>query len=82
MKNHAENINTPVSLKEMINTIGQALGIDPKIKQLPMQAGDVERTFADVSKAKYLIGYEPKVSFKDGIQNFVNWYKENMELYK
>lgn len=68
--------SSPVSLKEMINTIGQALGIQPKIKQLPMQPGDVDRTYADVSKAKKLIGYEPKVSFEEGIKNFVEWYKK------
>ena len=73
--------SSPVSLKEMISTIGKAVGVEPNIKQLPMQPGDVERTFADVSKAKELIGYEPKVSFEDGIKNFVNWYKDNKELY-
>ena len=74
--------SSPVSLKEMIKTIGKAVGVEPKINQLPMQPGDVERTYADVSKAKALIGYEPKTSFEQGIQNFVNWYKENKELYK
>ena len=73
--------SSPISLKDMILTIGQALGVEPKIKQLPMQLGDVERTYADISKAKKLIGYNPKVSFKTGINNFVNWYKENQELY-
>lgn len=74
--------SSPVSLKEMIETIGQALGIEPDIEQLPMQPGDVERTYADISKAKNLIGYEPKTTFKDGIKKFVNWYKENYYLYK
>ena len=69
--------SSPVSLKEMINTIGQAIGVEPKIKQLPMQPGDVDRTFADISKAKKLIGYNPKTSFKEGIENFVKWYKIN-----
>ena len=69
--------SSPVSLKEMINTIGQAIGVNPKIKQLPMQPGDVDRTFADISKAKKLIGYNPKTSFKEGIENFVKWYKMN-----
>ena len=68
--------SSPVSLKEMIATIGKALGKEPKIKQLPMQPGDVDRTFADVSKAKELLGYEPKTKFEDGIKNFVEWYKE------
>ena len=73
--------SSPVTLKEMIQTIEGALGKEPKINQLPMQPGDVERTFADVSKAKELIGYEPKTSFKEGIENFVKWYKINKDLY-
>ena len=73
--------SSPVSLKEMINTIGQAVGVEPKIKQLPMQPGDVDITFADISKAKELIGYNPKTSFKEGIENFVEWYKINKDLY-
>ena len=69
--------SSPVSLKKMIETIGRVLDIKPQIEQLPMQPGDVERTYADVSKAKELIGYEPKISFEQGIRNFVEWYKEN-----
>lgn len=69
--------NNPVSLKEMIEVIGKTLNIEPKINQLPMQPGDVDRTYADVSKAKELIGYEPKFSFEEGIKNFVEWYKNN-----
>ena len=68
--------SSPVSLKEMINTIGQALNIQPKIKQLPMQPGDVDRTYADIKKAKELIGYEPKTTFEEGIKKFVEWYKK------
>lgn len=73
--------SSPVSLKEMINIIGQVIGVEPKIKQFPMQPGDVDRTFADISKAKKLIGYNPKTSFKEGIENFVEWYKINKDLY-
>ena len=73
--------SSPTSLKEMINTIARVLGVEPKIKQLPMQPGDVDRTYADISKAKKLIGYEPKTTFEEGIRKFVNWYKENKDLY-
>ena len=73
--------SSPVSLREMIQTIRKALNKEPKIKQLPMQPGDVDRTYADISKAKKLIGYEPKVSFEQGIKNFIEWYKKNKELY-
>ena len=69
--------SSPVSLKEMINTIADVLGKTPNIQELPMQPGDVERTFADISKAKKLIGYNPKPSFKEGIESFIDWYKAN-----
>jgi len=74
--------SSPVSLKEMIQEIGKALNVTPEIEELPMQLGDVERTYADVTKANKLIGYEPKVTFEQGIKNFVTWFKENIELYK
>lgn len=73
--------SSPVSLKEMIDTIAEVLNKIPNIEELPMQPGDVERTFADISKANRLIGYEPKTSFKQGIENFVKWYIINKELY-
>ena len=69
--------NNPISLKEMINTIGEVLGIEPKIETLPMQPGDVDRTYADISKAKRLLKYNPETTFKEGINNFVEWYKKN-----
>lgn len=69
--------NSPVSLKEMINTIGEVLNVEPKIEVLPMQPGDVDRTYADISKAKKLLGYSPKFTFKEGIQKFIDWYKDN-----
>lgn len=65
--------SSPISLKEMINTIGKVLNIEPKIKQLPMQPGDVDRTYADITKAKKMLGYEPKTSFEDGIRKFIEW---------
>ena len=73
--------SSPISLKEMIEVIGHVVGVEPKIKQLPMQPGDVERTYADISKAKKIIGYEPKTTFEIGIKRFVEWYKENNTLY-
>ena len=67
--------SSPISLKEMINTLGNALKIKPKIKQLPMQLGDVDVTYANISKAKKLIGYNPTTTFEEGINKFITWYK-------
>ena len=41
-----------------------------------MQPGDVERTYADITKIKNLVGYAPKNSFKMGVEKFYKWYKE------
>ena len=69
--------SNPIALIDMIDTIAQVLGVEPKIKKLPMQAGDVNRTYADITKAKKLLGYEPTVTFKEGITKFIKWYKDN-----
>jgi UDP-glucuronate 4-epimerase len=62
-----------VTLSEMIRVLGEETGVEPRIRQLPMQPGDVERTFADVSKARRLLGYDPRVDFRDGVRAFVAW---------
>lgn len=69
--------SSPISLKEMIQTISEVLKIEPKIKQLPMQPGDVDLTYANIDKAKKLIGYNPQTTFKEGIKKFTEWYKNN-----
>jgi len=64
-----------VSLNEAIETIEKVSGKAIKIEQLPMQPGDVEITNADISKAKELLGYKPKTSFKEGMSKFLEWYR-------
>jgi len=60
-------------LKDLIAGIGKAMGIDPEIKQLPTQPGDVKRTYADISKAQKLLGYDPDTPIDDGLRKFANW---------
>lgn len=67
--------SSPVSLKEMINIIGKCLNAVPDIEELPMQLGDVDRTYACIDKAKDMIGYNPQTPFEEGIKKFVKWYK-------
>jgi len=63
-----------IRLQQLISVVEDAVGKKAEIKELPMQLGDVKRTCADISKAKKLLGYEPKVDIRQGIENFVNWY--------
>ena len=69
--------SNPISLKEMILTIGKVLNKKPRINQLPMQPGDVDKSYADITKANKLLGYVPNTSFEEGIKKFVDWYKSN-----
>ncbi|WP_266367325.1 SDR family NAD(P)-dependent oxidoreductase [Tellurirhabdus rosea] len=64
----------PISLSGLISTLEKAVGKSALLNHLPMQPGDVQRTFADISKARTLIGYEPTVSVQEGVRRFVEWY--------
>ena len=64
----------PVQLIELIRTIETALGKKAKIHWLADQPGDVPITYADISKAQKILGYAPKISFKAGIDKFLEWY--------
>lgn len=65
-----------IPLREMIRVIGEEMGVEPEIDRQPSQPGDVERTYADVSKARRLLGYEPSTGFREGIREFVRWFRE------
>jgi UDP-glucuronate 4-epimerase len=65
-----------ISLKLMVKTLENVIGKKAIINQLPLQPGDVIRTYADISKSHRVLGYTPKTDFQEGIIKFVDWYKE------
>ncbi len=67
--------HTPVTLAKMVETIEAACGQEAKINRLPMQPGDVERTYADVSKAQRLLDYAPSMDFAEGVRRQVEWHR-------
>lgn len=67
---------SPVTLKKMIATLEDALGQKAHIVQDPMQPGDVNKTVADITKAKKLLGFQPQTGFTEGIKNFMKWYEQ------
>ncbi len=69
-----------IGLLEMIRAIEESLGKKARINWLPSQPGDVPITYADISKAKAKLGYQPKVLFEEGINRFVAWYVENKRI--
>ena len=62
-----------ISLEKMVSEIEKQLGTNAKKKLLPRQPGDVERTYADISKARRAFGYDPKTAFEEGIRIFMEW---------
>jgi UDP-glucuronate 4-epimerase len=69
------NSNT-VELMYFISLIEGELGKKAKINFLPMQPGDVPVTYADISKAKKMLGFVPKTKIEKGVRLFIDWYKD------
>ncbi len=72
--------SNPVELHYLIQLIEQAVGKKAMIKRLPSQQGDVTITYADISKAKKLLGWQPKVRIEEGIKRFVEWYTKQHQM--
>jgi UDP-glucuronate 4-epimerase len=62
------------TLSELIAMIGEAVGKEAIIRQMPEQPGDVPRTYADVDKARRLLGYEPRTPIREGVRKYAGWF--------
>jgi len=65
-----------VELRRLVELLERALGKTAIIDHQPLQPGDVPLTYADVSKARRLLGYEPQTNIEEGIDRFVDWFKK------
>ncbi len=63
-------------LIDLVHGIARELGVEPTIEWLPEQPGDVPITYADVGKARKLLGYAPKVAIPEGLERYVAWYRD------
>jgi UDP-glucuronate 4-epimerase len=68
----------PHTLAEMINAIARVVGKPAKIKRMPMQPGDVERTFADLTRSHTELGFQPKTTFEEGLRRQWAWLKTSL----
>jgi UDP-glucuronate 4-epimerase len=66
-----------IELKNLISAIENALGKQAKINQLPEQAGDMPLTYADISKARKLLGYNPTTKLSEGLPKFIDWFLQS-----
>jgi len=65
--------SNPIKLSALISILEKVFGKKAIIKRLPTQDGDVFRTWADISKAKKLLGYSPKISLEEGVKRYASW---------
>lgn len=72
--------NQPVKLMDFITTLEKCLGMEAEKEYLPMQAGDVYQTYADVTALMNDYGFKPDTSIADGLAKFVEWFKEYYKL--
>ncbi|HEX8287048.1 MAG TPA: GDP-mannose 4,6-dehydratase [Pyrinomonadaceae bacterium] len=68
-----------IELKYIIELLEENLGVQAIVERCEMQPGDVPVTFADISKAKNLLGYNPQTEIEEGIPKFVRWFLENRQ---
>ena len=67
--------SSPVKLMNFIKFIENSLGVVAEKEMLPMQAGDVQQTWADVSRLQEDYHYKPNTSVEKGVEAFIDWYK-------
>ncbi|HET7691491.1 MAG TPA: NAD-dependent epimerase/dehydratase family protein [Gemmatimonadota bacterium] len=68
----------PIRLSRLVSALERATGREATIDRRPVPPGDVDRTFADVSRARRLLGYDPHVGIDEGLRRFVEWYRRVM----
>lgn len=68
----------PIRLSRLVAALEAATGREATIDRREVPPGDVERTFADVSRARRLLQYEPRVGLDEGLRRFVDWYRREM----
>jgi UDP-glucuronate 4-epimerase len=66
-----------VELHELISLLEKELGITAQIDRQPLQPGDVPQTYADITKARRLLGYNPQTPIEEGIHRFVEWFRNS-----
>jgi UDP-glucuronate 4-epimerase len=72
--------NYSIELRKLIEQLEMVIGKKALIEKQPEQPGDVPKTFADIEKAKSLLGYHPQTKLEDGLKKFLDWFLQNREL--
>ena len=69
----------PVKLTDMVKALETETGREARVERLPIPPGDVNLTWADIAKAKSVLGYSPNILFHEGVGKFIKWFKEKKQ---
>ena len=67
----------PVDLRTLVDALGETAGVRPHIERAPVPLGDVDATFADITRARTELGWEPRILLRDGLKSVIAWVREN-----
>jgi UDP-glucuronate 4-epimerase len=67
----------PVGLRMLIDALGDIAGVRPQIERAPVPLGDVDATFADITRARNELGWEPRIPLREGLESVVTWLRDN-----
>lgn len=65
----------PVDLRTLVRAIGETAGVEPIVERAPVPLGDVDATFADISRARGELGWEPRIPLRQGLESVVAWVR-------
>ena len=71
--------SSTVTLAELVSKIAQRLGVSERVKRLPNQPGDVDRTWADISRARRELDWAPELDIDRGLERFIEWFRTSAE---
>jgi UDP-glucuronate 4-epimerase len=68
---------SPIDLRGLVEAIAATAGVEPRIERVPVPLGDVEATYADISRAREELGWAPRMSLREGLETVLAWVREN-----
>jgi UDP-glucuronate 4-epimerase len=69
--------SAPIELRALVRAIGQAAGVEPRVEPEPVPLGDVDATFADITRARQELGWEPHIPLTEGLRSVVRWVRDH-----
>jgi len=69
-----------ITLRELVERLARGLGVPARVRELPQQPGDVDRTWAEVSKAERELDWRPRVELDRGLESFIRWFQQQREM--